>query len=618
MERHLAAILAADVVGYSRLMEEDESGAFERLRAHRKELFEPEIEKHHGRIFKLMGDGLLAEFGSVVDAVECAVMLQRGMAERNNGVPDDQRIDVRIGINLGDVIVDGDDRQGDGVNIAARLQQLADTGGICVSGKVAKEVEKKLAFAFQPMGEQKVRNIDEPVAVYRVLLDGSTRQRQTANAQHDRRFPRLAAIAAGLMLLIAGVAIAAWRLYPAAPPSGPPSIAVLPFVNMSGDTADNYLGEGLAEDIITELSTFPTIHVVSRTSSFVYDKPVKVQQVAADLGVAYVLEGSVRRAADKVRVTAQLIDARTGEHVWANRYDNEIDNVVALQQDVASKIYESIGGFEGELQKSAVAAAWQKSAPSLEEYDYYLRGHAIFFRFTKEDNIRAREIWAEGLAQFPESALLRIKICFTYEVALQSGWSEDPSGDIQRAWRLGTEAQAIENKSRLATWLGHIVMSFLYQWHDGDFARSVTEARAAAEMVPNDARTIADMSGFLTNAGEVDEAIEWAERAIRLDPKGPDWYHYNLSWAYYHAGRFEESLAEYEKSKSGVTTNLAAVYVRLGRMDEARATIAELLKVAPGYSLKEETKWPGGRMPQMIERLLKPFLDDVRKAGLPE
>jgi adenylate cyclase len=313
-----------------------------------------------------------------------------------------------------------------------------------------------------------------------------------------------------------------------------------------------------------------------------------------------------------------LIDARTGEHVWANRYDQVVDNVVALQQDVASKIYASIGGFEGELQKSAVAAAWQKSAPSLEEYDYYLRGHAVFFRFTKEDNIRAREIWAEGLARFTDSALLRVKICFTYEVALVNEWSEDPSGDVQRAWRLATEARAIENKSSLATWLGHIVMSFLFQWHDGDFARSVVEAKAAADMVPNDARTIADMAGFLTNAGEVDEAIKWLERAIRLDPKGPDWYHYNLSWAYYHAGRYEEALAAYKESKAGVTTNLAAVYIRLGRMDEARATIAELLKVAPGYSLRAEAKWPGGRMPQMVEPLLQPFLEDVRRAGLPE
>jgi class 3 adenylate cyclase/TolB-like protein len=321
MERKLAAILAADVVGYSRLMEQDEADTFERLRAHRKDLFEPEIERHHGRIFKLMGDGLLAEFGSVVDAVECAVSLQRSMAERNAAVEEERRIDVRIGINLGEVIVEGEDRYGEGVNIAARLQELAEAGGICVSGKVTKEVEKKLAFGFEPIGEQRVKNIAEPVSVYRVRLEGSVPPAQ--RARKPGGFYRRWTIAAGAFTGVLVIAAAALGLHlysrPQAP-SGLASIAVLPFMNMSGESGENYLGQAIAEDIITVLSTFPIIHVTSRTSSFVYDKPVKVQQIAQDLGVRYVLEGSVSKGADKIHVTAQLIDATTGDNVWADHF----------------------------------------------------------------------------------------------------------------------------------------------------------------------------------------------------------------------------------------------------------------------------------------------------------
>ena len=296
MERKLTTILAADVVGYATLMEHDEKGTHERLKAGRKELFEPEIARHHGHVFKLMGDGMLAEFGSVVDAVECAVSLQRGLAERNANVPEDQRVHIRIGINLGEVIVEGDDRYGEGVNIAARLEQLADADGICVSGKVAREVEKKLAFGFEPMGAQHVKNIAEPVEAYRVRLDGSSVKHKTPIS------PRRALPWAAAVVAVAALA-AVWFLFRGPPRTSAvaattPSIAVLPFSNMSGDAAQDHLGPGVAEDIITVLSTYPGLRVVSRTSSFAYDKAIKVQQVAADLGVAYVLEGSIKKMAD--------------------------------------------------------------------------------------------------------------------------------------------------------------------------------------------------------------------------------------------------------------------------------------------------------------------------------
>ena len=285
MERKLITILAADVVGYAAHMERDEKGTHERLVAGRKELFEPEIALHHGRVFKLMGDGMLAEFGSVVDAVECAVSIQRGLAERNADVPEGQRIQVRIGINLGEVIVEGDDRFGEGVNIAARLEQIADPGGICVSGKVAREVEKKLAFGFEPMGAHQVKNIAEPVQAFRIRLDGAPASSAKISLKSSKRGIAAAVGVLALLIVAAGVWYgleAPSSVAPEVSISREPSIAVLPFANMSGDPGQDYVGAGIAEDIITILSSYPTMRVVSRTSSFVYDKPVKVQQVGQD------------------------------------------------------------------------------------------------------------------------------------------------------------------------------------------------------------------------------------------------------------------------------------------------------------------------------------------------
>jgi adenylate cyclase len=615
MDRKLAAILAADVVGYSTLMEQDEQGTFERLRTGRKELFEPEIARHHGRIFKLIGDGLLAEFGSVVDAVECAVSLQRGLAERNLNVPENQRTQVRMGINIGEVIIDGDDCYGDGVNLAARLEQLADPGGICVSAKVAREVEKKLSFGFEPMGKQKVKNIAEPIQAFRVKFDGIPLPPR--RAVKPGKYWSAAAIGGILALLIAGGG--GWyALQRPGAMAREPSIAVLPFANMSGDPAQDYLGSGIAEDIITMLSSFPDLRVVSRSSSFVYDEPVKVQQVGEDLKVSYVIEGSVRRAGDKVRVTAQLIDASTGEHVWANRYDEEGSDVAVLQDNVANRVNDTVAGLRGEIRKKEEADAWTRSAPSLGEYDYYLRGHQLYFRFTKEDNAKARAIWQEGLAQFPDSALLRTKIAFSYIHDISWGGTDDPWRDTELAWRLGREAQAIPQKSRLETLYCHWVMTVLYQFHEGDFARSAIEAEAAASLVPYDAWARADLAYYLAAAGKTDRAIEYLEDSILRDAKNMDWYFGNLAIAYYFADRPADSLATLQKMKAPWDINLAAAYARLGKLDEARASIAKLLKDKPGWTIKDEAVGPTTKQPQFVEPLLTTYLTDLAKAGLPE
>lgn len=616
MERKLAAILAADVVGYAALMERDEKGTHERLKAGRKELFEPEIVLHHGRIFKLMGDGLLAEFGSVVDAVECAVSLQRGLAERNASVPEDQRIQVRIGINLGEVIVEGDDRYGEGVNIAARLEQIAAPGGICVSGKVVKEVEKKLAFGFESMGNQHVKNIAEPVQAYRVKLDAVADRA----SRIDRKRPLRAVAALGGVLALVLIGIGAWFQFGPTEPAGSaarePSIAVLPFANMSGDPGQDHLGPGIAEDIITLLSSYPTLRVVSRTSSFVYDKPVKVQIVGQDLKVNYVIEGSVKKAGEKIRVTAQLIDAASGEHVWASRYDEESSDIAVLQDDVANKIYNTLAGLRGEIMKKEETQAWRKSSPSLEEYDYYLRGHQLFFRFTKEDNAKARQVWQEGLAKFPDSALLRTKIVFTYMRDIYNEYTDDPWRDTELAWKLGQEAEAIQDKSLLETMLTHWAMAYLHSLH-GDFDRSAAEAHATARLVPNDSWTRADLAQFLIFAGETDLAIEWLEDAIRRDANPAQWYFGNLALAYYVAGRPAEAIEQLQKMKEPWRLVMAAAYVRAGKLAEASKVMAEFRRDYPTYTVKEEAVWPTYRKPQFAAAVLEPYLADLAKAGLP-
>jgi adenylate cyclase len=498
MERKLAAILAADVAGYSRLMELDEAGTFKRLKARRTGLVEPTISAHRGVIFKLMGDGLLAEFASVVDAVECAVDIQRGMAERNAGLPEDHRIDVRIGVNLGEVIVEGSDRHGEGVNIAARLEQLADPGGICVSGKVANEVEKKLAFGFEPMGQQKVKNISEPIPVYRVRIDGAPAPRRRTSPKS--RLPGWAMPLAAVAVLAIGGVAAGWHGLVGAPSheiaaTRTPTIAVLPFDDLSPYKSLGYLGDGVADDIITMLSRFPDLSVVARNSSFVYKgKPVDIRQIGRDLNADYALEGSVRKDADQIRITAQLIDAQTGKHVWAERYDKTGKDPLALQDEVTSKIVGAMTGEKGQVKQGQYREAWGRDAADLGEYDYYLRGHDLLMNArSREDNDRAGRIWEEGLAKYPDSNLLKVKLGFYDFTAGFSWWSDDIPADFRKAGALVREVLAKDNLSpqvkRLAHWLFAMVLTA-----ERDFDRASREAETAVSLAPYDASLMANLS----------------------------------------------------------------------------------------------------------------------------
>ena len=374
MERKLITILALDVVGYSTLMEADEAGTFERLKTLEDQLFKPEIEKHRGRIFKLMGDGLLAEFGSVVDAVECALEVQRELAKRNAHVPTTEHIDVRIGINLGEVIAEGDDRFGEGVNIAARLQQLAEPGAILVSGKVAKEIDRKLPLKLKGMGDQRVKNIVEPISVYEVEPSSAVPSRRPTGGIKPWRsqWPAVLVFVLGVM-----GAAAYWVQTKATGPefSHKPSLAVLPFTNIGGDARWQRFADGLTEDIISELSRWRDMIVIARNSTETYkDKPVDVREVGKTLGVRYVLQGSLQERDDQIRVTAQLIDASDGGHVWSERYDKPAKDLFAIQDEVTSKIVGTIAGWQGKIVQASRALTRGKKQTSLDVYDYHQLG----------------------------------------------------------------------------------------------------------------------------------------------------------------------------------------------------------------------------------------------------
>ena len=607
LDRRMLAVLAADVVGYSRLMEADEPGTIARLEAVRADVADPVIARHHGRLVKLMGDGALVVFESVVDAVACAVAIQQAVAGRDAGLPEAERIVFRIGVNLGDVALVEGDVYGDGVNVAARLEQMCEPGGVVVSGTAYDQLHGKLHLPLDFAGEQQLKNIARPVRAYRVRLDGVRRWR--LDLPHRWRRP---AVAAFLLLVVVGAG-GWWWLRPATLVSGQPSLAVLPFVNMSGDPAQDYFGQGMAEDIITALSAFPAIRVVSRTSSFVYDKPVKVQQIGQELGVRYVLEGSVRKSADKANVTAQLIDATTGDHVWASRYDEQGDDVAAMQEEVANRVYDTLAGLRGQLRKDEEQHAWSKAGPSLTEYDYYLRGHQLLMRDTPEDVERAATIWEEGLAHFPASRLLRIKLGFAYLEPWLDGWSSDRANTVDRAYAVAKDAALDEDKSRLETWLGHWLMAFLYAWHDLDYQRAADEAEAAVRTTPNDTILLAPLSYIAASAGRYDEAIHWVETVLAHDSHPLPWVYTKLGWAYYGAGRYQEALDAMSKNKDGSPLYLAAAQVRLGRLDEASANVANFLKEYPGSTLADEAQFTLAQ-----EALKESYLDDLRKAGLPE
>jgi TolB-like protein/class 3 adenylate cyclase len=547
--RRLAAILAADVAGYSRLMGADEEGTLEGLKALRRELLDPKIAEHHGRIVKTTGDGVLVEFASVVDAVRCAVAVQQAMAGRNTSVPADKRIELRIGINLGDVIVEGDDIYGDGVNIAARIEALADPGGVFVSNTVHDHVRDRLPFVFEDLGEQQVKNIARPVRVYRVR-DVTAAKSPSASAP------------------------------PALPLPDKPSIAVLPFANMSGDPEQEYFADGMVEEIITALCRIRWLFVIARNSSFTYKgQAVDVKQVGRELGVRYVLEGSVRKAAGRVRITGQLIDTSTGAHIWADRFDGSLDDVFELQDKIASSV---AGVIEPALQAAETARLASRPTSDLTAYDLYLRAYAMFWVSAQVPE--ALQLLEQAIERDPRygPALAWAAIC-CYRL-LQDGRSADPAAQrreghdfAHRALEVaGDDPSVLANAADALSWFGE------------DVGAMVAVVDRALELNPNYARGW-HVSGVLRlQAGQSEIAIEHGEAALRLSPRarvGSTFF--MMGSAHFMCRQFDEAAA---KLRIAIQENptfaepyrvLAACYAHMGRLGEAREIVARLRAITP-------------------------------------
>jgi TolB-like protein/class 3 adenylate cyclase len=583
-ERRLAAILAADVAGYSRLMGQDEEGTLARLKAHRRELVDGKIKEHRGRIVKTTGDGLLAEFASVVDAVRCAAEIQSGMAERNAGVPAAQRIEFRIGLNVGDIIIDGGDIFGDGVNIAARLEGLAEPGGIWASRVVREQVRDKLSIAFEDMGEREVKNIARPVRAWRIAPAG--------------------AVAAG----------------GSAPPAGPaipskPSIAVLPFANMSGDAEQDYFADGMVEDIITALARFGQLFVIARNSSFVYKgRAVDVRQVARELGVRYLLEGSVRKAGSRVRITGQLIEAATGTHLWADRFDGALEDVFALQDRITESV---VGALEPTLRRAEIERARRKPADNLDAYDLYLRALPLVQAFRPEENRAALALLTRAIELDPGYGPALGCAAWCYQQRINRGWP--PIGEDDRATgvALARRALAAAGDDALVLAAGGFVVLMVGRDHEAglDAIRRALEQNAGSALVALLAAAAA------VYGGDPEEAILHAQRAMRLSPSDPIMFMplTMAGLAHLFAGRPEQAVELTRRSANLYpdwdTTYwvMAAAYGRLGRAAEAKSAIERLLALSPGASIESLRR----QLPIRDPASLALVLDGLRRAGLP-
>jgi TolB-like protein/class 3 adenylate cyclase len=497
VDRRLAAIMAMDVVGYSRLIGADEAGTLARVKAHRVELTEPLIAEHRGRVVKLTGDGTLVEFASAVEAVECAVAIQAGIAEPEASEPEVRRIRYRIGINIGDIVLEDGDIFGDGVNVAARLEGLAEPGGICVARNVYDQVKTKLDLGFEPMGKHRVKNIAEPIVVYRVLPRPSGAKTSPGAIAWAVSGRRPAAIAAAAALILAAAMVGAWYTLwrPASEPAVPvvaapalplldkPSIAVLPFENLSGDPRQERLASGLTEDVITDLSRFRELFVIARNSTEVYKgKAVDMRQVARELGVQYVLEGSLQTDGEQVRITAQLINGTTGNHVWAERYDRPLDDVFVVQDEVTKKIAGTLApSMGGVLTRSGAESARRKPPESLQAYENYLLGIEHLQRLTPEDLQNAKEFLTKATKIDPSFARAYVGLAWVHVVALDNGWAsrQDSLENMLKAIRA---ALALDPSDGHA----HVVLGVYYGYF-GDAEHGLVELEKAVSLNPNDA-----------------------------------------------------------------------------------------------------------------------------------
>jgi adenylate cyclase len=582
--RKIAAILVADVVGYSRLTAADEDRTLSRLRALRSDLIDPTIALHHGRVVKRTGDGILIEFRSVVDAVRCGIEVQNGMAERNAGLPPERRIEFRVGIHLGDVVEEADgDLMGDGVNIAARLEGVAKPGTICVSEQAYWQVEGRLDLKVSDLGNTQLKNIAEPIHVYSLEVGQPVQAKHTpAPAPEKSVQPRL-------------------------------SIAVLPFANMSGDPEQEYFADGISEDIITALSKLSQLFVIARNSSFTLKgKNVHVGEVGRRLGVRYVLEGSVRKSGGRVRVTAQLVDATIGGHLWAEQFDRELTDIFAVQDDLTVKIVSalSINLSPRDLQRIASART-----ESLEAYEYYMRGRELWRRGAKEPNARGRELAERAVQLDPKFAPAYALLANIHTFDYINAWNASPERSLNCAHEAAVRAVALDDANPSA----HSAMAAVYLWerrHDDALA----EIERAIVLNPNYAGGYQLLGIIHHYAGRPEEALACLDRAMALSPNHSDLYLLPHAQALFQMGRYAEAaVMSRRRIKRNPDTDasralLAACYSQMGRIDEARQAWSEALHVNPAFSLEHLRKVLPYKNPEDFENVI----DGLRKAGLSE
>ena len=576
-KRKLTAILSADVVGYSRLMGEDEDTTVQTLTTYR-DVISALIKDHQGRVVDSPGDNILAEFVSVVNSLRCAWDVQQEIKSRNADLPENRRMNFRIGINLGDVIEEGDRIYGDGVNIAARLESLAEEGGICISGTAYDQVKNKLPFRYEYQGEPVVKNIREPIRVYKVLIKKDADE------------------------LILGKELEL---------PDKPSIAVLPFKNLSGDPGQEFFSDGFTEDIITTLAKIPLMFVIARESSFTFKgKSVNIQVIGRDLGVRYVLEGSIQKFGDRIRITAQLIDATNGHHLWAEKYDRELKDIFAMKDEITMKIATvlQVKLTEGE------SANWGPETKSFEAYIKVRQSWEHFRAFTPDDNILSRQKAKEALDLDPNYSSATEMFAWTLLMDGIFGTSKTPEKSIEQAFELAQKVLDRGDSDAGA----HFLIGYAYS-RKGQFDKAISELEIARDLFPNNAEINAGFGMILNAAGKPEDAINVLKIAMRLSPIPPSWYLENLGGAYRLTGQYKKAVHEYKKAiqlqpdDMFSHLNLALCYVKLGREEDANAEAAEVLRINPKFSAESYAK----HIPLKGEASKKILIDGMRKAGLP-
>jgi adenylate cyclase len=577
-ERKLAAILCADVEGYSRLMGGDEISTIRTLTKY-KETMTALIKQHRGRVVDAPGDNLLAEFASVVNAVNCAVEIQQTIAERNEELPDKRKMQFRIGINLGDVIEEENRIYGDGVNIASRVESLCDGGGVCISGTAFEHVENKLDLKFKNLGEHNVKNIVKPVRVYRVIMVAES---QESVMDETLELP------------------------------AQPSIAVLPFRNLSGEPEQEFFSDGFTEDIINTLAKFPRMFVIARESSFTFKgRSVKIQDVGRDLGVRYVLEGSIQKFGDQVRITAQLIDATNGHHLWAEKYDRELKDIFAMRDEIILKIADALAVelTEGEHKE------WIPETDKFEAHIKVMQSLELMRRQNPDDIILSRQKAKEALDLDPNYSPAMLMLAWTFVFDVVFGMSKTPEKSIEQACDLAQKVLERRDSDAGAHWL----LGYAYLLK-GQFDKAVSELETAHDLAPNVAEINAGLGLVLSRAGKPEEAINVLKKAIRLNPFPPGWYLSRLGDAYRQLEQYEKAVHEYNKAIQQQPDdmfshlNLAVCYVELGWKEDAQAEVAEVLRINPKFSVENYAK----HNPSKDEASQKSFIESMRKVGLPE